>query len=282
MGHRLVPISNVGAYVLGGRYPILSAAQMLIIPAKVAGVARVIACTPPRKDGRVHPAVLYAAKQSGVDDLFCVGGVQAIAAMAYGTETIKPIDKIVGPGNRWVTEAKRQVNGIVGLDLQAGPSEILVIADETGRADVIAADLLGQLEHDPNARGMLITTSRVLGEATINEVEKQLRKLATADTAGVSWDNHGEVLVVDDLDEAAGAANNWAPEHLEIHTQYPHVVLSKLANYGSAFLGENAAEVFADKVSGTNHTLPTARAASIYRWSMGRNLSKMAYASMGF
>jgi histidinol dehydrogenase/sulfopropanediol 3-dehydrogenase len=261
LGHRLIPIENVGTYVPGGRYPILSAAQMLIIPAKVAGSKRVIACTPPRSDGKVHPAVLYAAQESGVDDLYCIGGVQAIAAMAYGTESIKPVDIIAGPGNKWVTEAKRQVNGIVGLDLQAGPSEILVIADETGQADIIAADLLGQLEHDPNARCLLATTSRALAEATILEVEKQLNVLSTADVARVAWENQGEVVVVSDLDEAAMVANDWAPEHLEIHTKYPHVLLPKLTNYGAAFLGEATAEVFADKVAGTNHTLPTARAA---------------------
>jgi sulfopropanediol 3-dehydrogenase len=261
LGHRLVPIANVGAYIPGGRYPILSAAQMLIIPARVAGSRRVIGCTPPRKDGKVHDAVLFAAEESGVDELYCVGGVQAIAAMAYGTETIKPVDIIVGPGNKWVTEAKRQVNGVVGLDLQAGPSEILVIADETGEADVIAADLLGQLEHDVNARGILVTTSRKLAEETIAEVEKQLKKLATADVAAVSWLNNGEVVVADDLDEAVEVANQWAPEHLEVHTKYPKVLLPKLTNYGSLFLGKEAAEVFADKVAGTNHTLPTARAA---------------------
>ncbi len=261
MGHRIVPLSAVGCYIPGGRYPILSAAQMLIIPAKVAGVPRVVGCTPPRADGKVHPAVLYAAQLSGVDEMYCVGGVQAIAAMAYGTETIKPVDKIVGPGNKWVTEAKRQVNGIVGLDLQAGPSEILIIADETAKPDILAADLLGQLEHDPNARGMLITTSQAIGEETIKEVERQLTVLATADTAGVSWKNHGEVCLVDSLEEACVLADEWAPEHLEIQTLYPHMLLSKLKNYGSAFLGEKTAEVFADKVSGTNHTLPTARAA---------------------
>ncbi len=261
LGHRLVPIANVGAYVPGGRYPILSAAQMLIIPARVAGVSRIIACTPPRKDGKVHPAVLFAAEESGSDEVYCVGGVQAIAAMAYGTESIKPVDKIVGPGNKWVTEAKRQVNGIVGLDLQAGPSEILIIADETARADILAADLLGQLEHDPNARGMLITTSKSLAEETIKEVEKQLGVLSTADVARVSWEGQGEVAIVDSLEDAAVLANEWAPEHLEIHTKYPQVLLPSLTNYGSAFLGEAAAEVFADKVSGTNHALPTGRAA---------------------
>lgn len=261
LGHRLVPISDVGAYIPGGRYPILSAAQMLIIPARVAGVNRVIGCTPPRKDGKVHPAVLFAARESGVDELYCIGGVQAIAAMAYGTESIKPVDKIVGPGNKWVTEAKRQVNGVVGLDLQAGPSEILVIADETGRADIIAADLLGQLEHDPNARGMLITTSRTLAEETMKEMEKQLGRLSTADVAGPAWENQGELVVAETLEEAAELANQWAPEHLEIHTKYPHALLDRLTSYGSAFIGEAAAEVFADKVSGTNHALPTAGAA---------------------
>lgn len=261
LGHRLVPVENVGCYVPGGRYPILSAAQMLIVPAKVAGSSRVIACTPPRSDGRVHPAVLFAAQEAGADEVYCVGGVQAIAAMAYGTETIRPVDLICGPGNKFVTEAKRQVNGVVGLDLQAGPSEIFVIADETGNADVIAADLLGQLEHDPNARCVLATTSRQLAQETMAEVEKQLNVLATADVARVAWENQGEVVVVDELDEAVQVANAWAPEHLEIHTRYPQVLLPKLTNYGAAFLGEAAAEVFADKVAGTNHTLPTARAA---------------------
>lgn len=261
LGHRLIPVENVGTYVPGGRYPILSAAQMLIVPAKVAGSKRVIACTPPRSDGKVHPAVLYAAQESGVDDVYCIGGVQAIAAMAYGTETIKPVDIIAGPGNKWVTEAKRQVNGIVGLDLQAGPSEILIIADETGEADIIAADLLGQLEHDPNARCLLATTSRQLAVETIAEVEKQLSVLSTADVARIAWENQGEVVVVSDLNEAAHVANDWAPEHLEIHTKYPKVLLPKLTNYGAAFLGVETAEVFADKVAGTNHTLPTARAA---------------------
>jgi len=261
LGHRLIPVENVGTYVPGGRYPILSAAQMLIVPAKVAGSKRVIACTPPRSDGKVHPAVLYAAQESGVDDVYCIGGVQAIAAMAYGTETIKPVDIIAGPGNKWVTEAKRQVNGIVGLDLQAGPSEILIIADETGEADIIAADLLGQLEHDPNARCLLATTSRQLAVETIAEVEKQLSVLSTADVARIAWENQGEAVVVSDLNEAAHVANDWAPEHLEIHTKYPKVLLPKLTNYGAAFLGVETAEVFADKVAGTNHTLPTARAA---------------------
>jgi len=261
LGHRLIPVENVGTYVPGGRYPILSAAQMLIVPAKVAGSKRVIACTPPRSDGKVHPAVLYAAQESGVDDVYCIGGVQAVAAMAYGTETIKPVDIIAGPGNKWVTEAKRQVNGIVGLDLQAGPSEILIIADETGEADIIAADLLGQLEHDPNARCLLVTTSRQLAVEAIAEVEKQLNVLSTADVARVAWENQGEVVVVSDLNEAAHVANDWAPEHLEIHTKYPRVMLPKLTNYGAAFLGVETAEVFADKVAGTNHTLPTARAA---------------------
>lgn len=261
MGHRLVPLSSAGAYVPGGRYPILSAAQMLIIPAKVAGVAHVAACTPPRSDGNIHPAVLYAAHKSGVDVCYCVGGVQAIAAMAYGTETIKPVDKIAGPGNKWVTEAKRQVNGVVGLDLPAGPSEILVIADSTGKADIIAADLLGQLEHDPNARGVLVTTDRALAVETIAEVDRQLGVLATADVACVSWRNQGEVVVVDSLEEACDFADEWAPEHLEIHTKYPKTILHSLHNYGSCFLGVEAAEVFADKVAGTNHTLPTAGAA---------------------
>lgn len=257
LGHRIVPVGNVGAYVPGGRYPILSAAQMLVIPAKVAGVPRVIGCTPPRSEGRIHPAVLYALKQSGVDSAYCVGGIQAIAAMAYGTETIRKVDKIVGPGNKYVDEAKRQVNGVVGLDLPAGPSEVLVIADHTGKADIIAADLLAQLEHDPNARAVLVTTERSLGLETVAEVTKQLGVLPTADVASISWKNQGEVIVVDSLEEAVDFSEEWAPEHLEIHTKYPHATLSRLHNYGSCFVGVEAAVVFADKVAGTNHALPT-------------------------
>lgn len=261
LGHRVVPIGSAGAYVPGGRYPIIASCQMLVTPASVAGVKRIAAVTPPQKTGALHPATLYALKSCGATEIYKIGGVQAIAALAYGTETIKPVDKIVGPGNKYVAEAKRQVNGVVGLDLQAGPSEILIIADSTAHADVLAADLLGQLEHDPNAKGCLVTTDRELGEETIKEVEKQLVHLATRDVAGVSWKGQGEVVVVDSMEEACDFANEWAPEHLQIHCKYPEVMLNKVNNYGSCFLGEAAAEVFGDKVSGTNHTLPTGRAA---------------------
>lgn len=261
LGHRIVPVSSAGAYVPGGRYPIIASCQMLVCPASVAGVKRIAAVTPPQKSGSLHPATLYALKSCGATEVYKVGGVQAIAALAYGTETIKPVDKIVGPGNKYVAEAKRQVNGVVGLDLQAGPSEILILADETAHADVLAADLLGQLEHDPNAKGCLCTTSKELGLETIKEVEKQLVHLATRDVAGVSWVGQGEVVVVDSMDEACDFANEWAPEHLQVHCKYPKVMLNKLYNYGSIFLGERAAEVYGDKVSGTNHTLPTGKAA---------------------
>lgn len=291
LGHRIVPIGSVGAYVPGGRYPIIASCQMLLCPAKVAGVKRIVAVTPPQKDGNLHPATLYALKRCGVTEAYKVGGVQAIAALAYGTETIRPVDKIVGPGNKYVAEAKRQVSGVVGLDLHAGPSEIMIIADSTAHADVLAADLLGQLEHDPNAKGCLVTTDELLAEETIHEVEKQLVHLATADVAGVSWKNQGEVLVVDSLEEACAFVDEWAPEHLQIHVKYPEVLLEWVHNYGSCFLGESAAEVFGDKVSGTNHTLPTGRAArytggvwvgTYLKWLTHQSVSEEAMKKLGY
>lgn len=257
LGHRIIPIDAVGCYVPGGRYPLLSSAQMTIIPAKVAGVKEICVCTPPK----VHPAVLLAAHRSGATRIFRSGGAQAIAALAYGTETIPAVDKIVGPGNAFVNEAKRQVFGPVGIDQLAGPSEIYVVADETGDAKIIAADLLGQAEHDIHARAGLISTSREVAERTISEVERQLKLLSTAATAGKAWAMFGEVVVCDDEDELVAYANTVAPEHLEIHTKDPHRLAARLTNYGSLFIGTEASVVFSDKVSGTNHTLPTGRAA---------------------
>jgi histidinol dehydrogenase/sulfopropanediol 3-dehydrogenase len=234
---------------------------MSLVPAKVAGVKRVLACSSPGREKRINPAILYTMASIGADEIYCLGGAQAIAAMAYGTETIRPVDLIVGPGNQYVMEAKRQVFGTVGIDFLAGPSECLVIADETARADYIAADLLAQCEHDPQARGAVVTTSEELGKAVLEEIERQLKDLETEDVARQSWEDHGEVVVVSTLEEAAAYANEYAPEHLEVHTRDPKAILPLLTSYGSLFLGEAAAEVFADKVAGTNHILPTLRGA---------------------
>ncbi|RVU53858.1 histidinol dehydrogenase [Anaerosphaera multitolerans] len=262
LGHRILPIKNVGCYVPGGGYPLYSTAIMLIVPAKVAGVNRVVACSPPMKgENKIHPSTLVAMDIAGVDEIYTVGGAQSIAALTYGTEQIKAVDKIVGPGNQYVTEAKRQCFGQIGIDFIAGPSEVLIVADDIGEVEYIAADILAQCEHDYQARGILITTSKELGEKVIGEVENQLKDLDTKDVAGVSWKNNGEVIVVETLDEAFEMANDYAPEHLEIHVKDEEYALEKLYNYGSLFIGKNAAEVFGDYISGTNHTLPTVRAA---------------------
>jgi sulfopropanediol 3-dehydrogenase len=261
MGHRLVPVDSAGTYVPAGRYPCLTSAVMSLVPAKVAGVKRLVTCSSPGRDKRLNPAILYTMAKIGADEIYCLGGAQAIAAMAFGTETIRPVDMVVGPGNQWVAEAKRQVYGTVGLDFLAGPSECMVIADETGRADYIAADLLAQCEHDPNARGALVTNSERLGAAVLKEIDRQLRDLTTREVAGRSWEDNGVVAVTATLEDAAAYANDYAPEHLEVHARDPRALLPLLTSYGSLFLGEAAAEVFADKVSGTNHILPTLRGA---------------------
>lgn len=261
MGHRLVPVDSCAAYVPAGRYPCLTSAVMSLAPAKVAGVKRVVACSSPGREGRINQAILYTMAALGADEIYCIGGAQAIAAMAFGTETIRPVDLIVGPGNQWVMEAKRQVFGTVGIDLLAGPSEVLVIADETGRPDYIAADLLAQAEHDPEARAAFVTTSEKLGNQLLDEVERQLGDLKTEEVARASWENKGEVVVAKTIEDACCWANEWAPEHLEVHTKDHKALLPLLRSYGSLFLGEAAAEVFADKVAGTNHILPTLRGA---------------------
>ncbi|MEW6666751.1 MAG: histidinol dehydrogenase [Thermodesulfobacteriota bacterium] len=257
MGHRLVPVDSCAAYVPAGRYPCLTSAVMSLVPAKVAGVNRVVTCSSPGKDRRINPAILYTMAALGADEIYCLGGAQAIAAMAYGTESIKPVDLIVGPGNQFVTEAKRQVFGTVGVDFLAGPSECMVIADETGRADYIAADLLAQCEHDLQARGALVTTSERLAGEVLAEIERQMKDLETEEVARRSWEDKGVVVVVPTLEEAAAYANAYAPEHLEVHTADPKALLPLLMSYGSLFLGQLSAEVFADKVAGTNHILPT-------------------------
>ena len=261
MGHRLVPVDSCAAYVPAGRYPCLTSAVMSLVPAKVAGVKRVVACSSPGKEKRINPAILYTMGAIGAEEIYCLGGAHAIAAMAYGTESIKPVDLIVGPGNQYVTEAKRSVFGTVGIDFLAGPSECLVIADETARADYIAADLLAQCEHDTEARGALVTTSETLGKQTLEEIERQLRDLETEEVARKSWEDKGDVVVVPTLEDACAWTNDYAPEHLEVHTKDPKALLPLLTSYGSLFLGEAAAEVFADKVAGTNHILPTLRGA---------------------
>lgn len=262
LGHRIIPVSSCCCYVPGGGYPLYSTALMLITPAKVAGVKRVAACSPTVKGtSKIHYKTLVAMDLAGADEIYAVGGAQAVAAFSYGTEEIKPVDMIVGPGNRYVTEAKRQCYGQIGIDFVAGPSEVLVIADDKADSKTIAADLLAQAEHDPNAKGILVTTDEAFGKQVIRDVEEELKILSTAGIAGKSWEDYGEVLVVDTLDEAVELTNEYAPEHLEVNIENPDEMIENLYNYGSLFIGGNTAEVFGDYASGTNHTLPTVKAA---------------------
>lgn len=253
LGHRVIPIQRVGAYVPGGRFPLLSAPIMTIVPGKVAGCDEVVACLPPN----AHRAMIAGCHLSGADRIFRIGGAQAIAAMAFGTETVPSVDKIMGPGNAFVNEAKRQVFGPVGIDQLAGPSEIFIVADSTGDAELIATDLLGQAEHDVRTRVGLITTDRSLAEATVREVARQLETLATAAVAGQSWRDYGEVVLCEDEAAMIAYSDHVAAEHLQVHTADPHAFSHKLRNYGSLFIGENASVVYSDKNVGTNHTLPT-------------------------
>jgi histidinol dehydrogenase len=262
LGHKVIPVDSCCCYVPGGSHPLFSSALMLAIPAKVAGVPRVCATVPPMQGSSLpHPTTIAALSIAGVDEIYAVGGAQAIAAFAYGTESINPVTMIVGPGNKYVTEAKRQVYGKVGIDFIAGPSEVLIIADENSRADIIAADLLAQSEHDLDAIGILVSTSENLAKRVEEEIAKQLKELDTAPVAAVSWENNGQIIIADSLKEAADIANNLAPEHLEINISDPDSIEPLLRNYGSLFIGEGAAEVFGDYVAGTNHTLPTMGAA---------------------
>jgi len=255
LGQRIVPIGKVGCYVPGGRYPLPSTALMCVIPAKVAGVDEVIVCSP-----KIKPVTVVAADIAGADRIFSVGGVQAIASMAYGTETIPRVDKIVGPGNRFVAAAKKEVYGQVGIDFIAGPSEVLVVADGSGDAELIAADLLAQAEHDVEARPNLITTSLSLARAVNKELERQLKTLGTRKIAGEALKN-GRIIIVKSLSEAVGLSDLMAPEHLELQVQRPEGIARKFRNYGSLFIGRYSAEVFGDYCSGTNHSLPTSGAA---------------------
>jgi len=260
LGHRHIPVNSIGCYVPGGRYPMVASAHMSIVTARVAGVKRIIACAPPFKGGP-HPAIVAAMHFGGADDIYVLGGVQAVAAMALGTETIAPVDMIVGPGNAYVAEAKRQLFGRVGIDLLAGPTETLIIADETVDAEICATDLLGQAEHGPTSPAVLITNSEKLARATMAEVERLLTILPTADAAGQAWKDYGEVIVCDSEDEMIAEADRVASEHVQVMTRDPDVFLNGMTNYGSLFLGPRTNVAYGDKVIGTNHTLPTKKAA---------------------
>ncbi|HIC8784958.1 TPA: histidinol dehydrogenase [Enterobacter hormaechei subsp. steigerwaltii] len=257
LGHRIIPVQTVGCYVPGGRYPILSAPVMSIVPATVAGCEQIIACLPPG----AHPAMIAVCHLAGAHRIFKVGGAQAIAAMAWGTESIPSVDKIVGPGNAFVNEAKRQVFGRVGIDALAGPSEIFTIADDSADPRILAADMLAQAEHDIHTRVGLATTSRDIAERTLAEVERQLATLPMAATAGEAWRRQGEIVLCEDEAQLIAFADHMATEHLQVHTRDPHATAAKIRNYGSLFIGQNASVVFSDKCCGTNHTLPTMAAA---------------------
>jgi sulfopropanediol 3-dehydrogenase len=258
VGHRLIPVGAVGLYVPGGRYPLPSTALMGAIPAKIAGVKRVIGCTPPDPHtGTINPYSMAAMQIAGVDEVYCVGGVQAIGAMAYGTESISPVDLIVGPGNAYVTEAKRQVYGKVGIDMLAGPSEMLIVADESANPVWVAADLWAVAEHDPRAKAILISTSSALIQHVEEEMSRQLLNLATAEIAQRSWQENGSIYLVSSLIEAIELANEIAPEHLEVHTKDWSSFWRGFTNYGSLFLGAEAPRAFGDYTSGSNHILPT-------------------------
>ncbi|MBT2658411.1 histidinol dehydrogenase [Bacillus sp. ISL-18] len=260
LGHKNIPVGSVGCYIPGGRYPMVASAHMSVLTAKVAGVNRVIACTPPI-NGEIPAATIAAMSLAGADEIYILGGVQALAAMALGTETIEPVDMIVGPGNAFVAEAKRQLFGIVGIDLLAGPTETLVIADEKADPEMIACDILGQSEHGPTSPGALITTSEKIAKETLLEIERQLAVLPTADVARIAWEENGMVLLVEDEEEAVIEANKLAFEHVEILTENPDYFLENLKNYGALFLGPETNVAYGDKVIGTNHTLPTKKAA---------------------
>ena len=260
LGHKNIPVSAVGAYVPGGRYPMVASAHMSVLTAKVAGVPRVAACTPPI-DGEVPNETVTAMHLAGADEIYLLGGVQAVASLALGTEFIDPVDMLVGPGNAFVAEAKRQLYGRVGIDLPAGPTETLLLADDTVDGEVCATDLLGQAEHGPTSPAVLLTTSRQLGLDTLAEVERQLETLATADIASKAWADYGRVIVCDDNAEMLAVANDLAFEHVQVMTRDDDYFLANMTNYGALFLGPMTNVAYGDKVIGTNHTLPTQGAA---------------------
>lgn len=256
LGHKHIPVNAVGCYIPGGKYPLIASAHMSVLTAKVAGVPRVVSTAPPYQ-GEPHPAIVAAMHLAGADQILVLGGVQAVAAMAIGTNSIAPVDMIVGPGNMFVAEAKRQLYGKVGIDLFAGPTETLIIADESVDGEMCAVDLLGQAEHGPTSPAVLLTNSERLARDTIAEVEKQLLKLPTANIAKQSWEEFGEVIVCDSIEEMIQVADEIASEHVQVMTSDPDIFLSRMTNYGALFLGPRTNVSFGDKVIGTNHTLPT-------------------------
>lgn len=260
LGHKNVPVNSVGCYIPGGKYPLIASAHMSVVTAKVAGVPRIIATAPPF-EGRPHPAIVVAMDMAGADEIYSLGGVQGIGAMAIGTETIAPVDMIVGPGNAYVAEAKRQLFGRVGIDLFAGPTETLIIADETVDEDFCAADLLGQAEHGPTSPAILLTNSESLAKRTMEAVDRQLEWLPTADVAGEAWREYGQVIVCDSYEEMVEVADEIASEHVQVMTKDPDYFLDNMTNYGALFLGQETNVSYGDKVIGTNHTLPTMKAA---------------------
>ena len=260
LGHRNVPVNSVGCYVPGGKYPMVASAHMSVVTAKVAGVKRILTSAPPY-DGGPHPAIVAAMHFAGADEILVLGGIQAVGAMALGTESIDSVDMLVGPGNMFVAEAKRQLFGRVGIDLFAGPTETLVIADDSVDGELCAVDLLGQAEHGPTSPAVLLTDSEALAENTLLEVERQLDILPTADIARESWANYGEIIVCESVDEMVREANRLAFEHVQVMTRDPDYFLANLTNYGALFLGARTNVSYGDKVIGTNHTLPTKRAA---------------------
>ena len=260
LGHRHIPVNAIGCYVPGGRYPMVASAHMSIVTARVAGVKRIIACAPPFQGGP-HPAIVAAMHLGGADEIYVLGGVQAVAAMALGTETIGAVDMIVGPGNAYVAEAKRQLFGRVGIDLLAGPTETLIIADDSIDGEMCATDLLGQAEHGPTSPAILITDSEKLARDTMREVARLLTMLPTADAAGKAWADFGEVIVCESEEEMAHEADRVASEHVQVMTRDPDYFLANMRNYGSLFLGPRTNVAYGDKVIGTNHTLPTRKAA---------------------
>lgn len=260
LGHRNIPVANVGCYVPGGKYPLLASAHMSVVTAKVAGCERIISCAPPF-NGAPAPLIVAAQHLAGADEIYCLGGVQAIAAMAFGTETIKPVDMLAGPGNAYVAEAKRLLFGRIGIDLFAGPTETLIIADETVDGEICATDLLGQAEHGVNSPAILLTTSEKLARETMREIERLLGILPTAKIARQAWEDYGEVVLCDSLEELAEESDRIASEHVQVMTADPQYFLDRLKNYGSLFLGVRTTVSYGDKVIGTNHTLPTKKAA---------------------
>jgi sulfopropanediol 3-dehydrogenase len=261
LGHKHIPVGRVGSYIPGGRYPMFGSAQMSIIPAKVAGVKSVVACTPPVQGEGYFPATVNAIHAAGADHIFIVGGVPAMALMAFGMGVVEPVDVLCGAGNKFVAEAKRQLFGRCGIDLLAGPTEIMVIADDSADPALVACDLLGQAEHDPNSGIALICLSEAFGKKCLAEVEKQLEVLPTKAIAALSWRDNGRIYVAESHEEAIEMSDDYAPEHLELHVEDTEFYTSRLVNYGSLFIGEETTVAYGDKSIGTNHILPTSRAA---------------------